>query len=26
MVAVVDDGARDFTGRVRWHPAFGQVS
>ena len=25
MVAVVDDGARDFTGRVRWHPAFGQV-
>lgn len=26
MVAVVDDRARDFTGRVRWHPAFGQVS
>ena len=26
MVAVVDDRARDFSGHVRWHPAFGQVS
>ena len=26
MVAVVDDRARDFIGRVRWHQAFGQVS
>jgi putative acetyltransferase len=26
MVAVLEDRARDFSGEVRWHPAFGQAS
>jgi putative acetyltransferase len=26
MVAVLEDRAREFSGEVRWHPAFGQAS
>jgi putative acetyltransferase len=26
MVAVLEDRARDFSGEVRWHPAFGRAS